>query len=69
VDFALHGFHAPKVARKADYGQWQPYVPGPLQEPDWADERRLAGSPDATPEDGSLLADMSLHLLAPLGGS
>ena len=69
VDVALHGFHAPKVARKADYGQWQPYVPGPLQEPDWADKRRLAGSPDATPEDGSLLADMSLHLLAPLGGS
>jgi len=69
VDFVLDGFYAPKAAREADYGQWQPYVPGPVQEPAWAGKRGLAGSPDATPEDGSLLADMSLHLLTPLGGS
>jgi hypothetical protein len=69
VDFVLDGFYAPKAAREAEYGQWQPYVPGPVQAPAWVDKRRLAGSPDATPEDGSLLADMSLHLLTPLGGS
>lgn len=51
------------------YGQWQAYVPGPVHEPTWAAEHKLAGSPDAIPEGGVLLADQALRLITPLGGS
>lgn len=51
------------------YGHWQAYVPGPVHRPEWADKHKLAGSPDAVPEGGLLLADQSLHLMTPLGGT
>lgn len=63
VTFQLNG------GTPAGYGQWQAYVPGPVQEPDWADKDKLAGSPDAVPEGGILLAEHSLRLLTPPGGS
>lgn len=51
------------------YGQWQAYVPGAVRLPEWAQEHRLAGSPDAVPEGGILLASQSLQLLTPLTGA
>ena len=69
VDFSLSGPSAPAVVEEERYGQWRPYVPGPVQEPVWADKHKLAGSADAVPQGGSLLADTSLHLRTPLGGS
>lgn len=55
--------------REAAYGQWQAYVPGPVQRPDWEYERDSSRNADAVPEGGALLADTSLDLLTPLGGS
>lgn len=69
VDFSLSGPSAPAAVEKESYGHWRPYVPGPLQEPVWADKHVLAGSADAMPDGGSPLADTSLHLLTSLGGS
>jgi hypothetical protein len=69
VDFSLSGPSAPAAVEEERYGQWRPYVPGPVQEPVWADKNKLAGSADAVPEGGSLLADTSLHLRTPLSGS
>ncbi|OOG51293.1 energy transducer TonB [Rhodanobacter sp. C01] len=56
------------AVREAAYGQWQAYVPGPVQRPDWASGRDSLGSADAVPEGGALLADTSLDLLTPLSG-
>lgn len=69
VDFVMDGAQSLVATRKPIYGQWRSYVPGPVQEPVWAEKHEPAGSADALPEDGSLLANTSLHLLTPLGGS
>ena len=69
VDFVLDGPGVPAAAGDEVYGQWQPYVPGPLQEPAWAEKQTAEKGVDAVPEGGSLLANTSLHLLTPLGGS
>ncbi|OOG48967.1 hypothetical protein B0E52_01925 [Rhodanobacter sp. C06] len=63
VTFQMNG------AQPTEYGQWQAYVPGPVHEPEWAGKHKLAGSPDAIPEGGALLADQALHLLTSLGGT
>lgn len=68
VDFMLDGDTRVAV-REAAYGQWQVYVPGPVQRPDWESGRDSSRSADAVPEGGALLADTSLDLLTPLGGS
>lgn len=68
VAFTLNG-NIPAAVREAAYGQWQAYVPGPVQRPDWASGRDSSGSADAVPEGGALLADTSLDLLTPLSGS
>lgn len=65
VTFNLNVPGTPSVS----YGQWQAYVPGPAHEPAWAAEHQLAGSPDAVPEGGVLLAEQTLRLLTPLGGT
>lgn len=57
------------TANAMSYGQWQAYVPGAVHLPEWAQEHRLAGSPDAVPEGGILLASQSLQLLTPLTGA
>ena len=69
VIFDLSGPSTPAAVAPERYGQWQPYVPGPVQEPAWADKNQLAGSADALPQGGSLLANTSLHLRTPLDGS
>jgi hypothetical protein len=68
VTFTLIGDTRVAV-REAAYGHWQAYVPGPVQRPDWASGRGSSGNADAVPEGGALLADTSLDLLTPLGGS
>lgn len=68
VTFTLNGDTRVAV-REAAYGHWQAYVPGPVQRPDWASGRGSSGNADAVPEGGALLADTSLDLLTPLGGS
>lgn len=67
VAFTLNG-DIPVAVQEAAYGQWQAYVPGPVQKPDWASGRDSSGSADAVPEGGALLADTSLDLLTPLSG-
>jgi hypothetical protein len=66
VDFSLRG---PSIAHQTGYGEWRPYVPGPVQQAPWVDRRLLAGSADAVPGSGPFQADASLHLRTPLGGS
>lgn len=54
------------VAKRPVYGQWETYVPGPLEPVPWFDaDRMLAGSVDALPGDGVYGAP-SLSLLTPL---
>lgn len=53
------------------YGQWQSYVPGPLNIIPWLDQRQMAaGSPDALPAGGIHPLDPhGLKLQTTLGGS
>jgi hypothetical protein len=67
VGFRLAGRWAPAASQEADYGQWQPYVPGPVQESPWTNLSELPGSADAVPEGGVLPVKTSLHLLTPVG--
>ena len=67
VDFSLVGPDAPAAVRGEVYGQWRPYLPGPVQTPTWVSGYALPGSADAVPEGGALLTDTSLNLLTPLG--
>jgi hypothetical protein len=51
---------------EAKYGQWQTYVPGPVEPVPWSDaDRMLTGGVDALPDDGVYGAP-SLSLLTPL---
>lgn len=64
VTYALSAVHGD------DYGEWQPYVPGPRQPVPWLDDRRLlSGNADALP-DGDLhpLNRDGLRLTTPAGG-
>ena len=63
VEFFLTGSMARSTAQQAPYGQWQPYVPGPVQHAPWSGPYQVAGSPDAVPEGGALLAATALRLL------
>ena len=67
VDFSLVGPAAPAAVQGEVYGQWRPYLPGPVQTPTWASGHTLSGSADAVPESGAMLSDTSLNLLTPLG--
>jgi hypothetical protein len=67
VDFSLVGPAAPAAVQGEVYGQWRPYLPGPVQTPTWASGHALPGSADAVPEGGAMLTDTSLNLLTPLG--
>lgn len=58
-----------RAVEKERYGQWRPYVPGPVQEAPWAGKQMLAGSADTVPDGGFLLANSSLHLRTSLDGS
>lgn len=54
------------IAKKPVYGQWETYVPGPLEPVPWSDQdRMLTGGVDALPGDGVYGAP-SLSLLTPL---
>ncbi|MBF6023043.1 energy transducer TonB [Lysobacter niastensis] len=64
VDYVMRGETPPA------YGQWQAYVPGPVQRAPWLPDRAaLAGGPDALPPGGVYSANAGLKLLTPLGGS
>ena len=69
VNFSLRGWGVPRAEGRPSYGQWQPYVPGPVQQAPWVDRRMLAGSADAVPGSGLFQADPMLHLRTALGGS
>lgn len=57
------------LAKKPAYGQWETYVPGPLEPVPWSDaDQMLTGGVDALPDDGVYGAP-SLSLLTPLDRS
>ena len=61
-----YGLSAGPIARRPVYGQWETYVPGPLEPVPWSDaDRMLTGGVDALPDDGVYGAP-SLSLLTPL---
>lgn len=65
VNFTLGGIYG--------YGQWDPYIPGPVQEVSWANhgERRAAGNgaADAIPNNGApFIEDSRFVLLTPVQG-
>lgn len=51
------------------YGQWNVYVPGPLQLVPWMDNKLLSGGADALPDGDIDLVGHGLHLLTPLHGA
>jgi hypothetical protein len=67
VAYELHVGPAPTApSPESKYGQWQTYVPGPLEPVPWSDaDRMLTGGVDALPDDGVFGAS-SLSLLTPL---
>lgn len=64
VSFAINDLSDPAPA--PSYGQWQAYVPGPLQPAPWPEAKPLPSGVDALPADGVYGAP-SLALLTPLG--
>jgi hypothetical protein len=68
VDYSLSGPAVPDAERRGSYGQWRPYVPGPLQPVPWADPAQLAGSADAVPDEGIFQPNPELRLRTPRGG-
>lgn len=48
------------------YGKWLAYVPGPVTDAPWMDQRLIAESGDAVPDHGIFQANPSFHLLTPL---
>ena len=62
-------FHLREWGRAAPdtYGQWESYVPGPLEPAPWVDsDQMLGGGADALPEDGGVYGKSSLSLRTPL---
>ncbi|HET7267743.1 MAG TPA: energy transducer TonB [Oleiagrimonas sp.] len=54
--------------KRAAYGQWQAYIPGPTHYIPWMDQHMLAAGADAVPANGGLYSmQQSLHLLTQLG--
>ncbi len=54
---------------RARYGQWNVYVPGPVQLVPWLDNKLLSGGADALPDDAIDQAGHGLHLLTPIKGA
>ena len=53
-----------------EYGKWDIYVPGPVEQNPWDSQSRIADRDiDALPDGSISLADQGLHLVTPLGGS
>lgn len=66
VDYHLRRLGEPKGDH---YGQWQGYVPGPIDLAPWFEQDQpLAGGADALPDDG-VYGRSELSLLTPLGQS
>ncbi|MGN2244027.1 energy transducer TonB [Frateuria sp. GZRR33] len=66
VTYQLHVGNTPPPSANASYGQWQTYVPGPIEPVPWSDEdKMLSGGVDALPDDG-VFGRSSLSLLTPL---
>jgi len=67
----VYGLKRYDEIRGDDYGEWQPYVPGPKQPVPWIDDPRLlTGSADALPDGGiHPLEKDGLRLITPPGGA
>lgn len=65
-----YAIHLPGVDSRPHYGQWDVYIPGPLQIVPWAsDPAMLSDSADALPDDGVFPVGSGLHLTSPLSGA
>lgn len=65
VDFFLDGFGEPQEEKQ--YGQWDVYVPGPIQPIPWEQDQVADGNnADAIPSDGVFTPDKRFALLTPL---
>jgi hypothetical protein len=62
---------SPMGSKEPDmYGQWDAYVPGPLQPVMWPDKDKMfTGAPDAMAGDGLFQLGQGMHLATPLGGA
>jgi hypothetical protein len=67
VKFTLRSMGARK---EGEYGQWDAYVPGPIQPVMWPDKDKMfSGAADAMAGDGLFQLDQGLHLNTPLNGA
>lgn len=65
VDYRLHGIGIPAAP---GYGQWDTYVPGPLNSAPWLKPADMDGDIDALPAGGAYLAAQGLHRIVPPNG-
>ncbi|MGH8184853.1 MAG: energy transducer TonB [Rhodanobacteraceae bacterium] len=73
VNYAIDVFGQKKKIGEPDYGQWDAYVPGPVNSIPWLQEQRgqiaSNGNADAIPDDGTpFIADTRFVLLTPISG-
>ncbi|BFI94842.1 MAG: hypothetical protein RSP_03520 [Rhodanobacter sp.] len=54
---------------RAHYGQWDVYIPGPMQWIPWLDKRQITGGVDAVPDGAIDQVGRGLRLLTPLKGA
>ncbi|WP_158880435.1 energy transducer TonB [Rhodanobacter sp. L36] len=67
INFNLNVMGAPK---HSDYGEWDTYVPGPIEPVMWPDpDGMISSNIDAQPEDGLYQPDRALRLVTPLNGA
>lgn len=70
VDYSITVFGTGRTIGAPGYGEWDAYVPGPVNSIPWAEAQRgkLTGGVDAIPDDGApFLADARFVLLTPIG--
>jgi hypothetical protein len=73
VNYAIDVVGQTKKIGEPDYGQWDAYVPGPVNSIPWAEEQRsqvaTKRNADAIPDNGTpFVADTRFALLTPLDG-
>ncbi len=67
VDFNLN---VNGVSTRRGYGQWDTYVPGPIEPVMWPDpDGMISSNIDAQPDDGVYQLDRGLRLVTPLNGA
>lgn len=71
INYSVRVTGTSEVIGMPGYGQWDAYVPGPVNLIPWLQKRQLAtnGNADAIPDNGTpFIADARFVLLTPLGG-